>query len=438
MAYDIEYGCRALITLIVCRETREKLSSKDFSSLPEKQQLEYINALIDIGWIKEQKSGKPDGDYVIYAFTDKGRKIFENPAELLNLSDVEQEHVSLLRRLDSLRREDDVALMPQTLMALSNSCIGTGRYDSALMYAMDLQKRAAEMNSNYFRGESAFLLGKAENARGEPEASLKYYVEAVEIFEKVGETTREAESLRMAGGVLFKMGDYERSMMMFEQSREKFFETRNMMGVSKAKINLGILCSIAKDYDTAEKYWLHALEFFEILEDKETVAKILTNLGAMMIETRKYEGAIGYLRKSILFCREINDKYSECIAALNFAYANAKLKNFEVARQAAESVKDALREGFDSYLLCYNDLILGMYNTARGPWADAEKRFLSAIRFASTSGNSALLAECHEEYARALLTRNENDKALAEMNASKSIMDAIPSKELKRALSSGS
>ena len=242
----------------------------------------------------------------------------------------------------------------------------------------------------------------------------------------------------MAGGVLLKMGDYERSMMMFEQSRAKFFETRNMFGVAKAKANLGILCSIAKDYDAAEKYWLHALEFFEILEDKESVAKILTNLGAMMIETKKYEGAIGYLRKSILICREIKNKYSECVAALNFAYANAKLKNFEVARQAAESITDALREGFDAYLLCYNDLVLGMYNTARGPWADAEKRFLSAIRFASTSGNSSLLAECHEEYAKALMSRNENDKAQAEINASKSVLDSIPSKELRKALSNSS
>ena len=234
------------------------------------------------------------------------------------------------------------------------------------------------------------------------------------------------------------MGDYERSMMMFERSREKFFETRNMMGVAKAKINLGILCSIARDYETAEKYWLHALELFEILEDKETVAKILTNLGAMKIDTKKYEDAIGYLRRSILLCREIKNKYSECVAALNFAYANAMLKNFEVAREAAESIKDALREGFDAYLLCYNDLVLGMYNTARGPWADAEKRFLSAIRFATTLGNPALLAKCHEEYAKALISRNENEKALAEINASKSVLDAIPSKELKKALSSGS
>ena len=437
MAYDIEYGCRALITLIVCRETREKLSSNDFSSLPEKLQLEYINALIDIGWVKEQKGNNPDSDYVIYAFTDKGRKIFESPSELLNLNDLEQEHVSLLRKLDSLRRDDAVAMMPQTLIALSNSCIGIGRYDSALMYAMELQQKATEMNSNYFGGEAAFLLGRTESGRGELEASLKYFVEAVETFRKVGEVSREADSLRMAGGVLFKMGDYKRSMLMFEQSREKFFEIRNMLGVAKAKINLGILFSIAKDYDTAEKYWNHALEFFEILEDKETVAKILNNLGAMMIETRRYEAATGYLRKGILICRDINDKYSECASTLNFAYANAKLKNYEVARQAAESIKDALREGFDAYLLCYNDLIMGMYNTARGPWIDAEKKFLSAIRFASTSGNTALLAECHDEFAKALLSRNENDRAQAEMNTSKSVLNAISRDELKKALSTG-
>jgi hypothetical protein len=81
---------------------------------------------------------------------------------------------------------------------------------------------------------------------------------------------------------------------------------------------------------------------------------------------------------------------------------------------------------------------MGMYNTARGPWIDAEKKFLSAIRFAATSGNTALLAECHDEFAKALLSRNENDRAQAEINTSKSVLNAISRDELKRALSTGS
>lgn len=437
MAYDIEFGCRALINIIVSRETREKLPDKDLRKIPEKTLLEYINALIDLGWVKEQKGVPEDNDYVIYAFTEKGRKIYENPAEILNLSDTEQEHVSLLRRLDALKRDDSVSMMPQTLMALSDLCLGIGRYDSALIYAMELKKKAEELRSVFFKGESSILMGRIENARGNLETSLKYFISATDAFGKVGEVSREADSLRYAGSVLFKMGDYKRAMMMFEKSRERFFQIRNMLGVAKVKNNLGILYSLAKDYATAERYWLNTLEFFEALNDIEEQTRVLNNLGAMHIQTGRYGDAIPLLRKAIILARQGNNKYSECIGVLNFAYANSKIGNYEIAKKAVDSIQNVLKEGFDAYLLCYRDLINAIYLTHRGTWNEAEKLFLSAIRLANTSGNLELAGECHKEFGLALLSKNDNERAQQEIIASKNISCSIPGEEVKKGLSIG-
>ncbi|MBX8633790.1 MAG: tetratricopeptide repeat protein [Candidatus Thermoplasmatota archaeon] len=437
MAYDIEFGCRALINVIVSRETRQRMAEGNIQKLPEKRLLEYINSLIDLGWVKEERGDKKDSDYVVYAFTEKGRRIYENPSELLNLSDAEQEHVSLLRRLDALKRDDSISMMPQTLMALSDLCLGNGRYDSALMYAMDLHKRAEELKSTFFVGEASILMGRVENARGELESSLKYFINATDAFNRIGEVSREADSLRYAGGVLLKMGDYKQAMMMFEQSKDKFFHIRHMMGVAKAKANLGILHSLTKNYDTAENYWKNALEFFEALEDKESQTKILNNLGAMLIMTKKYDEAVNYLRKAITISREDKNKYSECIGILNFAYANAKLGKYEIARQAVDSINNALKEGFDTYLLAYNELVMAIYTTYRGSWNEAEKRFLAAIRFATTSGNAELISECHEEYGRALMQKNERERAATEFTASVSVSESIAITELRKGLSNG-
>ena len=437
MAYDIEFGCRALINVIVSRETRQRMAEGNIQKLPEKRLLEYINSLIDLGWVKEERGDKKDSDYVVYAFTEKGRRIYENPSELLNLSDAEQEHVSLLRRLDALKRDDSISMMPQTLMALSDLCLGNGRYDSALMYAMDLHKRAEELKSTFFVGEASILMGRVENARGELESSLKYFINATDAFNRIGEVSREADSLRYAGGVLLKMGDYKQAMMMFEQSKDKFFHIRHMMGVAKAKVNLGILHSLARDYYTAEKYWNNALEFFEALEDKEMQVKILNNLGAMLISTEKYDNAINYLKRAIIISREDKNKYSECIGVLNFAYASAKLGRYEIAKQAVDSISTALKEGFDAYLLAFNELVLAIYTAHRGTWNDAERRFLAAIRFASSSGNSVLISDCHREYGIALLQKNESNKADIEFKASNFASEGPLISELRKDLIHG-
>lgn len=437
MAFDLEFGCKNLVSLIVSRKTVEALSRADFNKLPEKERLEYINQLIDLGWVREQRPPTGAGDFVIYAFTDKGRKIYENPVELLSLTDAEQEHISLLRKLDSLKNDDSVAMMPQVLLSLANACLGVGRYDSALMYAIELQKRADAIKSTYFRAEAELMVGKVDNARGELESSLKSFMGGAELFRKIGEVAREADCLRSAGGVLFKMGDYKKAMVMFEESKNRFLQIRHMLGVAKSKSNLAILYSIAKDYDTAEKYWKYSLDFFQALGDKESEGKILNNLGAMLIEAGKMEEASNYLRQGILASRGAKDKYSECMAIINFAYAQAKIGYYELARNSLESISTVLREGYDTYLLAVSDLVMAIYYSHRGTWADAEKKFLSAIRLSTSSGNSVIISECHAEYGKALLERNQREKAQVEIALSRELNDRLGQSDLKRGLASG-
>ncbi len=437
MAFDLEFGCKGLVSLIVSRRTAETLSKADFNKLEEAQKLEYVNQLVDLGWVKEQRPASGGSDYVIYAFTDKGRKIYENPVELLSLTDAEQEHISLLRKLDSLKNDDSVAMMPQVLLSLANACLGVGRYDSALMYSIELQKKADEIKSTYFKAEAELMIGRVDNARGEMASSLKSLMEGAALFRKIGEVAREADCLRSAGGVLFKMGDYKKAMVMFEESKNKFMQIRHMLGVAKSKSNLAILYSIAKDYDTAEKYWKYSLDFFQALGDKESEGKILNNLGAMLIEAGKLDDASNYLRQGILASRAAKDKYSECMAVINFSYAQAKLGFFELARNSLDSIVGVLKEGYDAYLLAFSDLVMAMYNSHRGTWADAEKKFASAIRLANTSGNTVVISACHEEYGKVLLERNQSDRGLVEMELSKEIKDKLHQSDIKRGLASG-
>jgi hypothetical protein len=113
------------------------------------------------------------------------------------------------------------------------------------------------------------------------------------------------------------------------------------------------------------------------------------------------------------------------------------LGRYEIAKQAVDSIANALKEGFDAYLLAFNELVLAIYNTHRGTWNEAEKRFLAAIRFATTSGNSILISDCHREYGVALLQKNEAGKAEIEFITSSSASEGPSISELRKDLAHG-
>jgi len=424
MPFDIEFGCSKLVNLIVCSKTAEELEEEGFSNLPESRRLQYINQLMDLGWIREQKS-ELSSDYTIFAFSEKGRKIFENPAELLNLSDNEHEHITLLRRLDSLEREGAVSMMPQTILGLANICFGSGRFDSALLYAMKLLSIGEEMHSVFFMAEARLTISQIEGARGNADTALQSALEARELFRKIGEVSREADALKNSGWIIFKNGNYEKSREYYLEAKELYTSVRNMQGVAKCNINLATLSFIEGDFRKAEEYNKYALDFFHALGDRETEGKVLNNFGTMFAEMERYQDASEYFKKAVLTSRNAKNKYSECIAALNYAFSQIKLGNLEVAKQAVETVSKYVKDGFDSYLMAQHDLVLGIYSSRRDRWQVAEHLFLSAIRYANSTGNPSLIAQCHAEYGKALIERHEEEKAEEHTKISEEIVSTL-------------
>jgi|GEM_PF-6422428 len=427
MPFDLEYGCRYLIRFIVSRKRAEELEESDFKNISEQELLTYINQLMDLGWVKEQKLKEKD-EFVIYAFTEKGRRMYENPNALMSLTDSEREHIMFLRKLDAARREEDLINIPPLLLSLAQCCLGVGRYDSALVYAVELQNLAERIKSLYFKAESLIMQSKIDNARGELDASIKSLSEGIRLFRELGEKNREAEALRLAGGILVKMGDFDNAMKHFEESLDRFAATNNSKGVAKVKTNMGILHAMSGDYDTAERYWEFALNFAESIKDYEWVGVILTNMGGIFELKKDYEKAAFYHRKAIEVTRKAKDKYTETLATLNLAFSQAKLGYFENTARLIEGITPVMKEGFDAYTLACYELIQGIYNTYRGSWEDARKHYEAAIRFANSSGNMELIAHCHEEYGLSLLERDKHEAAKEQLNQSKKILLTIRKK----------
>ncbi|MEM3852138.1 MAG: tetratricopeptide repeat protein, partial [Methanomassiliicoccales archaeon] len=215
------------------------------------------------------------------------------------------------------------------------------------------------------------------------------------------------------------------------ESKGACMSIRYLRGVAKIEINLGILNSLAGSYDTAEKLWTHALEFFRSVGDEQTVASILNNIGGMMVLRRKFESAAANFKAAVIASVKANDRYTETISALNLAFCQAKLGYFEETRKIIDEISPLMKESFDLYQLAWLHLVNGIYNTYRGSWPEAEKNYQAALRFAQASGNVELIAYCHEEYGISLLERDKRKEAEEQMTLSREIVESIKKIELK-------
>lgn len=424
MRFDLEFGCRQLIKYIVSSRTAAELEENGFQNIPEEKLMSYINSLIDLGWVREE-NGLEGDDFVVYAFTEKGRKIFENPVSLLSLTDTERDHVNLLKKLDAAKREDDIVTMPPLLLSLANACLGTGRYDSALVYAMELQNVATRIRSPYFKAESMIMQAKIDTARGDIESALKNYREGIKIFRELGETGREGDALRMAGGLLLKLGKLTEAKKCFEESLEKLSAVNNMSGALKARYNIALVSAIMGDFETAQEYWDYVRSVFESMHDYEAIGVFYNNLAGIYILRGDYErSSLNSARAAEAF-RKARNRYFEVAALINLAFCQAKLGNFENTEKLLEEMTPAIKEGFDAYSLAWFELISGIYCTYRGSMSEAQKHFESAIRFANSSGNKELIATCHHEYGIALLERDRKSDAQQQLMMSEQVLAQI-------------
>ncbi|MCF8231227.1 MAG: tetratricopeptide repeat protein [Bacteroidales bacterium] len=86
---------------------------------------------------------------------------------------------------------------------------------------------------------------------------------------------------------------------------------RNIKDTAKIALsqkNIGIIHFFTGEMDKARKAYEKALDRYTQINHREGMANLNHNLGLLLKEKGKYEGAIKYYRRSLQFEKEQNDK----------------------------------------------------------------------------------------------------------------------------------
>ena len=139
------------------------------------------------------------------------------------------------------------------------------------------------------------------------DSALVYGKKAMQLAEKINDSTFLAQTISDNGVVYYLKGDYDTSEKLFKQSLKIRTKLKDSAGTASLNYKIGNIFYKRTLLDSSMVYYLKALGFYE-RNNLTTIANSLqSNIGAIHMSLRNYDKALEYFDKNIMFF-ESNDQ----------------------------------------------------------------------------------------------------------------------------------
>ncbi len=219
--------------------------------------------------------------------------------------------------------------------------------DSSLFYS----NRALKHNSKLIQNDSLKnrLYGIVYNLfainnerRGLWEESKKWHIKGIDVSKKYKEENLYYTHTHGLANNYRNMGDYKRALKLYKECLEYKEDLEIKYG---SYINIGIIYSHLKDYDSSNKYYQKALKL--IKENYYAIAVIKINLARNYQEQNDINKAISLYNEGIQLSEEKGYKQLAIEAGIHIGSIYLKLKRYNDAELAySSSLDDAIALGY--------------------------------------------------------------------------------------------
>lgn len=108
-----------------------------------------------------------------------------------------------------------------------------------------------------------------------------------------------AELLRQSGISSMDRGEYQQSSEQLMQAIRLFESVGDARGMANTQVNLGALNYYLNQFDAAIRYWKQAAGFFEKHGPPAWLGKVYSNIGSVFSETNRLDSAESYHRRAL-------------------------------------------------------------------------------------------------------------------------------------------
>jgi tetratricopeptide (TPR) repeat protein len=292
-------------------------------------------------------------------------------------------------------------------------------YDAAVDAAQRPSERAIV-------AESLRRSGIVHHRRNEPALARQLCERSHKIALDLGDSVLAAEALNALAGFDLESGAMQSARDKFNEALELGRSDANLRG--RAEQNLGILANVQGDTAKAMAHYRASLLSFESIGDRRGCAIAYHNLGMVSADCGQWDDADRYFRLCLAAARTVGDIHLEGLGLLNHAEVHLARRDYDVARQNAESalgIFDQLGSQLDK-ADAYR--VIGRAYRESGRFPLAESRLKNAMDLAVNTGSLLSEAEVARELGLLYQAMDRKEEALAYLNAARTLFGRLNAK----------
>ncbi|GGA17515.1 tetratricopeptide repeat protein [Okeania sp. KiyG1] len=198
----------------------------------------------------------------------------------------------------------------------------------------------AEADKLLQQGLKLYKQGTAESLKG----ALTKWEEALLLFRKTGNLSREAYTLNNIGAVYNSLGEKQIALNYYQQALLLSQQAGNQGGEAITLNNIGNVYDSIGEKQIALNYYQEALPLRRQVEDKRGEADTLNNIGAVYNDLGEKQIALNYYQQALLLSQQVGDRAGEAITISNIGVVYDSLGEKQIALNYYQEALPILQE----------------------------------------------------------------------------------------------
>ncbi len=271
-------------------------------------------------------------------------------------------------------------------------------FESAISYYQRSAEIEEDLNGSFSDPYALRLndVGYCYYVIGIYDLAIKYYQQALAIFDQSGNTAELYATLNNIGSVYFKWGKYEQAIEYFLQTLRFDEEENNDENLAMTNNNIGKVYHAWHKYDLAISYLNTALEYARKTQNSNNQAVKLSNLGMVYLETGNASKAMELLQEALALDEAAGRQYKVAIRKNEISRILASEEKYDEAIAYCLEAIDFFEKAniVESLIIARKDL--GYYYAASGKFEKAEQAYLQAISIGEEIGSDYTLIASYQ------------------------------------------
>ncbi len=211
--------------------------------------------------------------------------------------------------------------------------------DTAILLGKKALEISIEVESQSSEALANVVLGIAHKVKADYYSTLKYFFEALRIYEELGREDLVIQTKSRCANVYQDTEEYEKALKIRMENLE-VMEYDLYLGYEYG--NIGKIHENIENYDTARYYYQKALEVFSSVEDDRAVSGkgiALKDLGGVFYYLDQPDSLIYYMDGAVEILSENHSELAQCYLILARTYRD-KLGDYEKAYEYTKAANE--------------------------------------------------------------------------------------------------